>query len=428
MTKLLARAISPHFHYAWIVVGVCFLVMLTVAGVRAAPGVLILPLEEAFGWTRATISSPLAVSLLLFGLLGPFAAAVMQRFGVRRVVLFSLFALVAGVAISVGMTQPWHMMMTWGVMVGVGTGMMAAVFAAVITNRWFVERRGLVIGILTAGMAAGQLVFLPVLAAVAENGGGWQPVVWIVVLAAIAIIPVVYFLLPERPANVGLMPYGARTEEPPAVVTGNPFVRTITTLVRYSGSRNFWLLAGTFFICGLSTNGLIGTHLIPACVDQGMTAVTAASLLAGMGIFNMIGTTFSGWLSDRMDNRWLLFWYYALRGVSLIFLPYSGFTFYGLAIFAVFYGLDWIATVPPTVRLATDTFGKDDAPILYGWIFVAHQAGAFTAAWGGGIMRDTLNGYLEAFIIAGIACLVAAAMALGVGRSSQPTLRPAVAT
>jgi MFS family permease len=425
--RTIARWVSPYFHYGWVVVALCFLVMTTVSGVRAAPGVLILPLEQAFGWTRTTISTPLATSLLLFGLLGPFAAAIMQRFGIRRVVLTSLSVLVVGAGLSNWMTEPWQMMATWGLLVGLGTGMMAMVFGAIVTNRWFAERKGLVIGILTAGMAAGQLIFLPGLAAIVDHGGGWRPVVWVVTIAALAIIPLIFLFLPERPSDVGLLPYGAKVAEPPPPPPGNLFVVPFTVLFRGMRDRNFWLLFGSFFVCGLSTNGLVGTHLIPACVDQGMTAVTAASFLAGMGVFNMVGTTASGWASDRFDNRWLLFWYYGLRGISLLYLPYSGFTFYGLSIFAIFYGLDWIATVPPTVRLANDSFVKRDAAVLYGWVFVGHQAGAFVAAAGAGWIRTALDRYLEAFIIAGIACLVAAALVLLIGRAKSMTLRPAEA-
>jgi sugar phosphate permease len=310
-------------------------------------------------------------------------------------------------------------------MVGLGTGAVAMVLGATVVNRWFVERRGLAMGFLSASTASGQLVFLPLLAAVAESRG-WQPVVLIVAGAAALIIPLIYFLVPERPSSLGLRPYGATEDDPPETANGNPFWIAIDTLIRASRSRDFWLLFGTFFVCGLSTNGLIGTHLIANCLDNGIPEVRAASLLAMMGVFDLFGTTASGWLSDRFDNRKLLFWYYGLRGLSLIYLPYSGYDFYGLSVFAVFYGLDWLATVPPTSRLTTDIFGKNEAPIVFGWITAGHQLGAATAALGAGIIRTYFDAYLGAFVVAGIACVAAAFFVLLIGRGrATPSPQPA---
>jgi predicted MFS family arabinose efflux permease len=285
----------------------------------------------------------------------------------------------------------------------------------------------LVLGLLTASVATGQLVFLPLSATIASQFG-WIPVVLMVGTVAAVMIPIVYFLLPEQPKDVGLTAYGATPADVPVIhATGNPISVAFAALGRGARHKDFWLLAGGFFVCGLSTNGLIGAHLIAACFDQGIPEVRAASLVAMMGLFNLAGTTLSGWLSDRWDNRWLLFWYYALRGVSLLFLPYSGFSFYGLSLFAVFYGLDWLATVPPTVRLTQDRFGKQDAPILFGWIFCAHQIGSAFAAFGAGFLRTALDRYLEAFLIAGFACAAAAIMSLMVGRARGERLRPAMA-
>ncbi len=427
--KALANLVSQRFHYGWVVVAVVFFTLLASAGIRSTPGVLIVPLEQAFGWSPATISIALSVSLFLFGFMGPFAAALMQSLGVRRTVLFALSLLACSVFASSFMSAPWQFMLTWGVLVGIGTGSMAMVLGATVSSRWFVERRGLVMGIFAASTATGQLVFLPMLASVVENHG-WQPVVYIMAGGAALVIPLVYWLLAERPTSVGLLPYGAKGGDAgPAPASANPIVVAFAALRKGVKSRDFWLLFGSFFVCGLSTNGLIGTHLIAACFDQGIPEVRGASLLAMMGIFDMIGTTLSGWLSDRWNNRWLLFWYYGLRGVSLVFLPYSGFTFYGLSLFAVFYGLDWIATVPPTVRLINDIFGKQDAPIIFGWIFVGHQIGAATAAFGAGLLRTELDTYLQAFLVAGLACAAAATMSLMIGRSSRPAaLRPALAS
>ncbi len=421
----IARLTNGRFHYAWMVVAVIFTTVLVSAAVRATPSILIVPLEEAFGWSRTTISAAISLNIVLYGLVGPFAAALMQSIGIRRAVMGALATISLGVLLSTWMSEPWQLVATWGVLVGSGTGVVAMVLAATVVNRWFTEHRGLAMGILSAATASGQLIFLPLLATVA-SGDGWQPVTLIVAASAAAIIPIVYFLLPERPKDVGLATLGASHTDMEATPPANPITHALAVLWRAFRARDFWLLFGTFFVCGLSTNGLIGTHLISACMDQGIPQVNAASLLAMMGIFDLIGTTLSGWLSDRYDNRWLLFWYYGLRGLSLIYLPYSDYTFYGLSFFAVFYGLDWIATVPPTSRLASDTFGKTDGPIVFGWIVAGHQLGAGTAALGAGILRTALDGYLEAFIIAGLACIVAAMMVLLIGRGAGKP-RPALA-
>jgi MFS family permease len=419
MTALVARLLSGRAHYGWIAAAVAFFVLLAAAGVRATPSVLIVPLEQAFGWSRDTISFAIGVNIFLYGLMGPFAAAAMQRFGIRPVIIFALAVLAAAVSGSTLITQEWQLILTWGLFVGFGSGIAAMVFGATIVNRWFQERRGLVMGLLTASTATGSMVFLPILAAVAEDYG-WQSVAWVVAGAIAAMIPVVFLLLPERPQDVGLGRLGEAPGAAPAGATGNPILTAFRILGRASKKRDFWLLAGSFFVCGLTTNGLIGTHLIAACLDQGIPIETGAWLLAAMGIFDLIGTTASGWLSDRYSSRWLLFWYYGLRGLSLIYLPFSGFSFYGLSVFAVFYGLDWIATVPPTLKLTNDAFGKDDAPVVFGWIAASHQVGAATAAFGAGVIRTAMDGYLLAFLIAGVICVGTAFMVLAIGRGSRP--------
>jgi predicted MFS family arabinose efflux permease len=418
-----AKAISRRVQYAWVVAVCTFFCLLVSAGLRATPGVLIVPLEDAFGWSRATISAAVSINIILYGLMGPFAAAAMQRFGIRATLLTALGLLACATALTSQVTQPWHLMLTWGVLVGLGTGTMALVLAATIVNRWFVAHKGLVMGVLTASTATGQLIFLPLLASLATNYG-WQSVAWCVSIVAACMIPLAAVFIPERPASIGLLPYGA-TEAPSSdVVHGNPIVNAFRALSAASRSRDFWLLAGSFFVCGLSTNGLIGTHLISACIDHGIPEVRAAGILAFMGIFDLVGTTLSGWLSDRYDSRVLLFCYYFFRGLSLLYLPYSDFTFYGLSMFTVFYGLDWIATVPPTVRLANDAFGKKDAPIVFGWITASHQLGGGLAASAAGIMRTEFGSYTDAFLIAGLACAVASIMVLmiGRGRSRQAVL------
>jgi sugar phosphate permease len=350
----------------------------------------------------------------------------MERFGIRRTMLAALALLAAGVALTTLMRESWQLVVLWGLVVGAGAGVIANVLGAVVAARWFTARRGLVVGLLTGSAAAGQLVFLPTFAAINEHYG-WRAMVLTVTAVVLIVIPVVALLMRERPEDVGLAPYGETGGPKPVVAApqGNPFWLAIRTLADATHSRDFWLLAGSFFCCGASTNGLIGTHLIPACLDNGIPEVASASLLAGMGIFNMVGTTGSGWLSDRVDNRVLLAIYYSLRGLSLLFLPFSFVSFYGLSLFALFYGLDWIATVPPTVRLIANSFGKEKAGIVYGWIFTSHQLGSAAAAYFAGLMRADLGSYLEAFILSGLLCFAAALMVMFIGvdwRKREPVV------
>src|SRR4051794_19223909 len=340
-------------HYGWVVVGVTFLTMLVTAGAVGAPGVLILPLQQEFGWQTAEISSALAIRLMLFGLMGPFAAALMNRYGVRRISLAALGLIATGLLLSVAMDRIWQLILLWGVVVGLGTGLTALVLGATVATRWFAHRRGLVVGMLTASTATGQLVFLPLLAQLTASYG-WRVALCLVVAALLAAMVLVLALMRDRPSDLGLPRYGEAEPTPaPAQEHGlsTLLVSPLRALRQASGSRTFWVLFATFFICGLSTNGLIQTHWITLCGDFGVAPVGAAGMLAAIGAFDLVGTVLSGWLSDRYDNRWLLFWYYGLRGLSLLWLPLTGFSLYGLSIFAVFYGLDWVATVPPTVRM-----------------------------------------------------------------------------
>ncbi len=425
--RTLARLLAPRVHYAWIVAAVIFLTLLAAVGIRATPSVLIVPLGQAFGWSRATVSLAISINIVLYGLVGPFAGALMQQVGIRRTVLLALALLAASIAASSFMTEPWQLVLSWGVAVGLGSGVTALVLGATIVNRWFAKQQGLVMGIITASTATGQLVFLPMLAAVAQDRG-WRPVVWIAALGAAAMIPLVALLVPETPAAIGLKPYGAAEDAVAATAArANPLGVALAALGRAVQSGAFWLLFASFFVCGASTNGLIGTHLISYCFDHGIPEVESAGLLAAMGVFDLFGTTFSGWLSDRFDNRWLLFWYYGLRGLSLLYLPYSGFSLYGLSLFAVFYGLDWIATVPPTVRLTTEIFGKQDAPIIFGWLLAGHQLGAGAAALEAGALRSLLGSYLVPVLISGGLCLIAALIVLRIGRGRAGRLEPAVA-
>ncbi len=364
-----------------------------------------MPLETEFAWSRGTISFAIAVSLLLYGFAGPFSASFMERFGIRRTMLAALSLLAAGVALTTLMRESWQLIVLWGLVVGAGAGVIANVLGAVVAARWFTARRGLVVGLLTGSAAAGQLIFLPTFAAINEHYG-WRAMVLTVTAVVLIVIPIVALLMRERPEDVGLAPYGETGDPKPvaAAPQGNPFWLAIRTLADATRSRDFWLLAGSFFCCG------------------------ASSLLAGMGIFNMVGTTASGWLSDRVDNRVLLAIYYSLRGLSLLFLPFSFVSFYGLSLFALFYGLDWIATVPPTVRLIANSFGKEKAGIIYGWVFTSHQLGSAAAAYFAGLMRADLGSYLEAFILSGLLCFAAALMVMFIGvdwRKREPAVSPA---
>ncbi len=410
-------------HPAWGVAIATFLVLLTAAAIRATASVLIVPFEQEFGWTRATISAAISVNLLLYGLMGPFCAAIAGRIGIRRTMVLAMALLAGTLFCATSIRSPWHLVALWGFGIGTGTGMTAVVLGAVVVNRWFTKHRGLVMGALTASTATGQLLFLPLLAHVAETDG-WRWSVRIVASAALVGVLLSLLLVRESPAALGVPAYGDTEVKEPLRSARNPALVAVQSLARASKSEDFWMLSATFFICGASTNGLIGTHLIPACVDHGIPEVRAAGLLATMGIFDLFGTTLSGWLSDRWDSRRLLFAYYGLRGLSLIFLPQALTAGSGLLVFAVFYGLDWIATVPPTVRLATEAFGKDEGPIVFGWIVAAHQVGAGTAALGAGLLRTSLGDYQLAFTISGALCLIAAVLALGVGRVKL-ALRPA---
>ncbi|HTS91025.1 MAG TPA: MFS transporter [Stellaceae bacterium] len=416
------RLAQGRIHYAWIVATVTFLVLLAAAGVRSAPTVFIVPIENEFHWSRSTLSFAVALNLLLYGLLGPFSAAFMDRIGIRVTTTLALAIMAAGLALTLVMETAWQLVLLWGVVIGSGSGLAALVLGAVVAARWFSQRRGLIMGALTSSVAAGQLIFLPSLASIAGRSGWRSAVAMVAVIVALA-IPVVWLLMRERPEDIGLRPFGAdaASEAPKATPPQNPFMVALSALGMGLSSRDFWLLSLSFFVCGASTNGLIGTHLIPFCIENGIAEVTAAGMLAFMGIFNLIGTTGSGWLTDRYDSRYLLFWYYGLRGLSLLFLPYVfDFSVFGLTLFGVFYGLDWIATVPPTVRLAANAFGTARAGMMFGWITAVHQVGSSVAAAGAGILRDQLGSYTSSFIISGLLCFVASALVLQVGRRAAP--------
>ncbi len=407
----------PRVHPAWIAAGVTFLTLMASAGFRSAPSILIVPLEEAFGWSRADISLAVGVNVLLYGLVSPFAAALMERFGIRRVVMAALSLVALGSGCTVFVKAPWQLVLLWGFVVGIGTGSMALVFAATVASRWFVARRGLVTGFLTAAAATGQLLFLPGLAHASE-AWGWQSVSLIVAACALAAVPLVFIFLGESPAHRGLKPYGAGEDwSPPPRSAENPARLALDSLRKAVKVPSFWYLALSFFVCGLSTSGLMGTHFIPAAHDHGMSEPIAAGLLALVGVFDVIGTLASGWLTDRVDSRKLLFAYYGLRGLSLLILPSILFSSVhpSTLVFVIFYGLDWVATVPPTIHLCREVLGPGRGTVVYGWVFAAHQIGGAVAAYGAGLLRVHFGNYALAFYIGAAMCLVASVLVLKVG-------------
>ncbi|WP_296181948.1 MFS transporter [Pseudomonas sp. UBA1879] len=426
VSSVLAASLSRrHIHYSWVILAVTFLTMLVMAGAVGAPGVFIRPLEAEFGWDTAEISSALAIRFALFGLTGPFAAAFMNHFGVRQVVLTALTLVASGMLLSLFMTQFWQLVVLWGLVVGFGTGLTAMVLGATVATRWFSQRRGVAMGLLSASSATGQLVFMPMLANVTEHFG-WRTALTCICVAIVVAGVAVLALMRNHPADLQMPSYGDTDIQPVAAST-HTFSQLLLTPLQVlrdvSGTWTFWVLFMTFFICGASTNGLIQTHFISLCGDYGLIATTAASMLAVMGIFDFVGTIGSGWLSDRFDNRWLLFSYYGLRGVALLILPFSDFTVYGLSFFALIYGLDWIATVPPTVKLTVQRFGPARANIVFGWIFAGHQLGAAFAAFGAGWTRTHFASYLPAFFISGLLCVIGALIALSIVpalKSAQP--------
>jgi MFS family permease len=397
---------------------VAFVALVGAAGFRATPGVLIHPLHEEFGWSTATISTAVSINLILYGLTAPFAAALMEKFGIRRVCAYALLLVAAGSGLTVFMRHSWELIVCWGVLVGFGTGSMALAFVATVTGRWFVRRRGLVTGVLTAGGAAGQLIFLPFLAYLVQVSG-WRAAAVAVMSAALLVVPLVIWRLRDWPSDLGVTAYGAApsTVELPAdaapVLTTGAARRAVSALRQASRTKAFWLLAGGFAICGATTNGLIGTHFIPAAHDHGMAETAAASLLALIGLFDIAGTIASGWLTDRVDSRILLGTYYALRGASLLVLPalFANQVRPSMVVFILFYGLDWVATVPPTVALCREYFGQSGA-VVFGWVFASHQFGAAFAATAAGLVRDRLGEYNLAWYIAGALSITAAGLSL----------------
>ncbi|TMU85244.1 MFS transporter [Bacillus sp. BHET2] len=397
-------------HYSWIILTISFFSIIVAGIVRSSSGVFIEPFENEFGWDRSVISLAFAVGLFLYGISGPFMAALIEVLGLKKIMIMSMGTLLGGTLLTLVMNQPWQLILIWGIIIGLGSSLFLTVLSPYVANRWFVKRRGLAVGILTASTATGQLILLPVLAIIIDQYS-WRGAISLIAILSIIMIIIIIVFMKSSPKDIGILPYGSEksAHEIEDKTKKNPIIIAFSGLALAVKVKEFWLLAGSFFICGLSTSGLIGTHFVSYCLSYGIPLVTAASLLSFMGIFDLVGTTLSGWLSDRFDSRWLLFWYYALRGGSLVLLPLalSKGSVALLMIFSVFYGLDWIATVPPTINISRQIFGVAKSGIIYGWIFAAHQAGAAVAAFGGGIIFNKLNSYTWAFLMAGIFCVLA---------------------
>ncbi|CAM5219275.1 putative MFS family arabinose efflux permease OS=Ureibacillus acetophenoni OX=614649 GN=SAMN05877842_10886 PE=4 SV=1 [Ureibacillus acetophenoni] len=398
-------------HYSWIILFIAFFANIVAAIVISSTGVFLTPFEQELGWDRSVISLAFGITLFSYGLSGPFMAALLEVIGLRKMMTISMATLVIGTSLAFLMTEPWQLIIIWGVIFGLGSSVFLTVLSPYIANRWFEKRRGLVVGILTSSTATGQLILLPVLAAIIENYS-WKHAIGLIMSLSFIMFILIFLFMRNSPREMGILPYGQvdKTEDEPINQNKeNPIIIAFRGLFEALRIKEFWLLAGSFFICGLSTNGLIGTHFISLCITFGIPMVTAASLLSFMGVFNLIGTTLSGWLSDRFDNRWLLFWYYGLRGASLALLPFalSQGSYWLIIIFTIFYGLDWIATVPPTISISRKIFGIQKSAIIYGWIFAAHQLGAAVAAFGGGLIYQYFNTYTWAFFLAGVFCIFA---------------------
>lgn len=397
-------------HYSWFILVITFFSIIVAGITLSSSGVFLGPFEQEFGWDRSVIAMAFAISLFLYGISGPFMAALLEVVGLKKMMLAAMAVLIMGIALTLVMQQAWQLMIIWGFIIGLGASLFLTVLSPFVANNWFEKRRGLALGILTASTATGQLVLLPILAMIIEKSSWRWAIALIIVLSSIMFIMILLFMK-NKPKDVGLLPYGLEEQrvENEGQQKKNPIIIAFNGLFEAVKVKEFWLLAGSFFICGLSTSGLIGTHFVSYCISFGIPLVTAASFLSFMGVFNLVGTTLSGWLSDRFDNRWLLFWYYLLRGASLVLLPYA--LAQGsmplLILFTAFYGLDWIATVPPTIGISRQIFGTQKSGIIYGWIFASHQAGAAVAAYGGGLIYKFFNSYTWAFFLAGVFCLLA---------------------
>ena len=419
--------LSLPFYYGWFVISLCFLTTLTSAGVRSSPSVLIHPLEAEFGWSRTLIASAVSMNLLLFGIAAPLSGFLIDRFGPRKVMMGSLSLLIVGVSGTMMMTQFWQFFLVWGVIVGLGAGGVGSVLTATVGNRWFVAKRGLALGILGSASSTGQIIFLPLFMAMITYAG-WRLGSMALIIVALILLPLIFLFMRDDPSEVGLEPYGSGDPKATAIggaasLRGMSAKNATITAKEVVTHPTFWLLAASFFVCGGTANGLIGTHLIPHEIEIGIPQIAAASLLGIMGGLNMVGTIFSGWMIDKVQpQRWLAL-VYALRGVSLLFLPFVH-DFTGLVFFAIVYGLDWFATVPPSMAITADTFGRQNVGKVYGWIFMSHQIGAAIMASTAGAIRTWMGDYQFAFLSGGVIAMIAAGLALQIKLKPKEAITP----
>jgi MFS family permease len=419
--------ISLPFYYGWFVISLCFLTTLTSAGVRSSPSVLIHPLEAEFGWSRALIASAISMNLLLFGVAAPISGFLIDRFGPRKVMMGSLTMLILGVSGTIVMTEFWQFFLVWGIIVGIGAGGVGSVLTATIGNRWFVAKRGLALGILGSASSTGQIIFLPLFMAMITYAG-WRLGSMSLIIVAMILLPLIYLFMRDDPSEIGLEPYGS--SDPKAAASGGraslrgmPAKNATITAREVVTHPTFWLLCSSFFVCGGTANGLIGTHLIPHEIEIGIPQIAAAGLLGVMGALNMVGTIFSGWMIDKVQpHKWLAL-VYALRGCSLLILPFVR-DYFGLVVFAIIYGLDWFATVPPSMAITADTFGRQNVGKVYGWIFMSHQIGAAIMASAAGAVRTSLGNYDVAFFAGGLIAMVAATCALNIKMTPKEETSP----
>ena len=395
--------------YGWVMVVVGFVAILIGAGTRAAPGALLLPIQYDTGWSTSQVTIAGSVGLLLLGLGGPVSGVLIDRFGIRRLAIGALMLTALGMGLSALVHEVWQLVLLFGIVSGFGSGLVASSLGPIIANRWFVQRRGLVVGLFGAAASAGQLLFIPILTGVGTEQGWRVAVILVAILAAAIAIPAGLFLR-ESPAAVGTRPLGQPEGAPPIAHRSDPGI-----LRRAARRPEFWLLAGTFFVCGATSNGVVGQHFIAHAVDHGFTPGAAAGALALMGIFNFFGTIVSGYLTDRYDPRKLLLIYYTFRGISLLLLP-ALHNSSDILIFSVIFGLDYIATVPPTVALTADVFGRQNVGVLYGWIYAAHMVGAAILAQVAAIIRDQAGNYTLAYLTAGWMAVAAGVLILGLRR------------
>ena len=406
-------------YYGWIMVAVTATVALVTAGTRAAPGAFLLSMQADTGYSKTELSIAAGVGLLLYGLAGPLAGALMNRLGVKRVAAISVLTTATALVLTSLSHEIWQFAIFFGLVTGLSTGLVASSFGAMVASRWFVKHRGMVTGVFGASSSVGQLIFIPILAILATTIGWRNGAVLMAAVTAVLIVPVLIFMR-DDPGSMGLAPLGAAPGTP--IVTAKPKADP-GIMRRAVGSRDFWLLAGTFFVCGWTTNGIISTHFIPAMHDHGMGATTAAGLLAVVGLFDIIGTIGSGWLTDRVNPRVLLGVYYGLRGIALISLP----LLLGpnveppIIVIMILFGLDWVATVPPTASLCREIYGIERGAIVFGWVFAAHMVGAAAAAIITGSIRVQFGDYFTAWLLAGALALAAALAALAIPRRPAPT-------